>query len=370
MRCWMKAGLLLALCLFLGLSAQAEEGSAAVKMQDVYAEGMLVGHTALPGNYSVTAQLENGTLETSVAHPLRLTMTAFSADRTVMVGYQSLSDYEYIVKAATWADPILGKVRKHADGGYDTSMMCPMLTYLNAAGYCDYIITHVPLDVTWNVVGGPDLSSYQQAIETNLAAYFDTLRPMAGLGYQVEGAEMTVAERFYRTEVNGVPQIGAVCTMTVGAQLKIDMMGISETDILWSAPCTYIMIAPESQFLEVYPAFTLFMANTTVSDQFNKANERASAQIREAALAAMDLSRFSSAVSSVLRAETSRGDDYNDDRFTDYILDQDDYTLSDGTSVKVPSEFTHVYEGDNGTVYASTSAFGQPGGSRELTPNR
>ncbi len=46
------------------------------------------------------------------------------------------------------------------------------------------------------------------------------------------------------------------------------------------------------------------------------------------------------------------------------------YTLSDGTHVKVPAGFDYVYEGDNGTVYFSSSAFSQPGGSTQLYPNQ
>ena len=70
----------------------------------------------------------------------------------------------------------------------------------------------------------------------------------------------------------------------------------------------------------------------------------------------------------VMREETASGDDYNDERFTEYLFDQDDYTLSDGTHVKVPTSCPYVYEGDNGNVYASRSALDQPGGSTQLYP--
>ncbi len=57
------------------------------------------------------------------------------------------------------------------------------------------------------------------------------------------------------------------------------------------------------------------------------------------------------------------------DQFSDYIFDQNDYTLSNGDHVKVPDSYDYVYEGDDGNVYVSDSSFDQPGGSTQLYPN-
>ena len=73
--------------------------------------------------------------------------------------------------------------------------------------------------------------------------------------------------------------------------------------------------------------------------------------------------------SGALDREASTGDDYDDERFTDYIFDQNDYTLSDGSHVKVSTAYDYVYEGDNGVVYYSDSAFAGPGGGTQLYPN-
>ena len=69
-----------------------------------------------------------------------------------------------------------------------------------------------------------------------------------------------------------------------------------------------------------------------------------------------------------LSTATGSDETYDDERFTDYIFDQNDYTLSDGSHVKVSTAYDYVYEGDNGVVYFSDSAFPQPGAP--LTPNR
>ena len=60
---------------------------------------------------------------------------------------------------------------------------------------------------------------------------------------------------------------------------------------------------------------------------------------------------------------------YMADQFSDYILGQNDYTLSNGDHVKVPNSYDYVYEGTDGNVYVSGSSFDQPAGSTQLYPN-
>ena len=60
---------------------------------------------------------------------------------------------------------------------------------------------------------------------------------------------------------------------------------------------------------------------------------------------------------------------YMADQVSDYILGQNDYTLSNGDHVKVPTSYDYVYEGDDGNVYVSESSFDQPAGSTQLYPN-
>ena len=63
------------------------------------------------------------------------------------------------------------------------------------------------------------------------------------------------------------------------------------------------------------------------------------------------------------------GDSYNEDRFTDYILDQNDYQLSSGEHVKIPTEYDYVYEDGNGRIYATDSALDEPAGMTQLKPS-
>ena len=56
----------------------------------------------------------------------------------------------------------------------------------------------------------------------------------------------------------------------------------------------------------------------------------------------------------------------NTERFCDYILSQNGYTLPDGSSVKIPMEYDYVYGDANGNLYASTSPSDIPAGMDAL----
>ena len=82
----------------------------------------------------------------------------------------------------------------------------------------------------------------------------------------------------------------------------------------------------------------------------------------------IDLSGGSDYSTKILAEETSKGNDYNEERFSDYMFDQNDYTLSDGSHVKVSTAYDYVWEGSGGTVYYSDSAFDMPYGAVQLSP--
>ena len=110
-------------------------------------------------------------------------------------------------------------------------------------------------------------------------------------------------------------------------------------------------------------AFEAFMENTTISDQFYRANQKLADELRNIVVQSRG-----GYIDTILKNYTSEDDTYDEERFTDYIFDQNDYTLSDGTHVKIPTSYDYVYEGDNNVVYFSDSAFPEPG--TQLSPNR
>ncbi len=84
----------------------------------------------------------------------------------------------------------------------------------------------------------------------------------------------------------------------------------------------------------------------------------------------IDLSGGSDYSTKILAEETSKGNDYNEERFSDYMFDQNDYTLSDGSHVKVSTAYDYVWTGSDGNVYYSNSALDMPSGADRLYPSR
>ena len=132
----------------------------------------------------------------------------------------------------------------------------------------------------------------------------------------------------------------------------------------WTAPYCYFCLAPQQGFDAAYADFLVFMANTAESDQFVQARMTLSNQIRESIL-----SGRSQSYAQMFAGDLDSGDSYNEDRFTDYILDQNDYQLSSGEHVKIPTEYDYVYEDGNGRIYATDSALDEPAGMTQLKPS-
>ena len=115
-----------------------------------------------------------------------------------------------------------------------------------------------------------------------------------------------------------------------------------------------------------------FVLNTRVSDQFLQALFRVRDQITQAVIQqnGSSMEQLSGDFQSSMSSSMGSEDTYTtEEKFSDYIFDQNDYTLSNGDHIKVPTSYEYVYEGDDGNVYVSDSSFDQPGGSTQLYPN-
>ena len=148
---------------------------------------------------------------------------------------------------------------------------------------------------------------------------------------------------------------------------------------MWDVPGYYILICPMSDYEEYHDTmFQVFIDNTTTNDQFIDFNDQLTAEITTTVINNMNMvCAASSAYASAMTAMTfdmvesnMNYGTYSSDRFSDYIFDQNDYTLSDGSSVQISTQYDYVYQGDNGVVYYSDSAFDVPPvGATQLYPN-
>ena len=146
---------------------------------------------------------------------------------------------------------------------------------------------------------------------------------------------------------------------------------VNQTMIAWDSPGCYFMLTPEEEFETNKDIFNQFGSNTTVSDQFTKALANVRNQITQSGSQNYSsMSDITGECQSSMSSSMGSEDTYTTtDQFSDYIFDQNDYTLSNGDHVKVPTSYDYVYEGTDGNVYVSDSSFDQPGGSTQLYPN-
>ena len=199
-----------------------------------------------------------------------------------------------------------------------------------------------------------------------------------GTGYTVDGAYVGVASREYNVTLDGYPFKLVVSSATEGVQMSFvselayNMGTVKESSIAWDSPFAFFMLTPADGYEQKIEICEQFMLNTTVSDQFTQAlatvrNQLTQARIQQCGSSMEQLAGdFQSSMSSAMGSE----DTYtSEEQISDYIFDQNDYTLSNGDHIKVPTSYEYVYEGDDGNVYVSDSSFDQPGGSVQLYPN-
>ena len=198
---------------------------------------------------------------------------------------------------------------------------------------------------------------------------------VSGTGISVDDAYFGSTERVYSVTLNGFPFLLTVSAATQGVQMSAYMdfgynVTFDQSFISWESPCAFFMLTPAGEYDGNYANYEQFVLNTTVSDQFTAAL----IQTRDKILQTMTQSGYTSmndvsdycqsSVSSSAGSDTS----YSDERFTDYIFSQNDYTLSNGDHVKVPTSYDYVYADDNGNVYVTNST-AQPAGTTQLYPN-
>lgn len=335
----------------------------AFAVTDVVQGGMVMGRCTAPVGYQVTDKATCSVMELGAGNPWLLQVAAMSPDGTTLMTYTSGRNY---MASADGETP---------DEQFNSDYFTPMLHYMSAAEYCDYWAVKLnPEAQRIELVEENTYPELQSMLRERESAILQAHSSMLGnVGLTVDGAASTIATRRYRVEANGLTVCFCITAATQGVWYTASLPGpyvdITNKYILWDVPCVYTMSCPEANADAGIAAFAAFSENTSVSDQFMLANQRLSNELWNI-ITGRGTTYGDQYSDQVMKEETAKGDDYDEERFTDYLFDQNDYTLSDGSHVKVSTAYDYVYEGDNGTVYYSNSAFAQPGGSTQLYPNR
>ena len=226
-------------------------------------------------------------------------------------------------------------------------------------------------------IDSQSLSALQSVAEQH--AYqtgYSLVQSLANLGMSANlvGYESTVVDNRYAvTTQSGQTEYIEVFTLVWAYQTSwvVQNSSITVNEIYWCVPFTYIFTAESEQALtSMQNEFLTFVSNSSVSPEFYYLVEQYRAYIEN--LLAQQLTnqiQAATEIQSQLMNDYSSSSDTNDrvtDMWSDYIYDRDDYTTSDGSTVKVPTYYDHVYETDSGDIYVTNDSLNVPTDWQEL----
>lgn len=195
-----------------------------------------------------------------------------------------------------------------------------------------------------------------------------------GMSANLAGYESTVVDNRYAvTTQSGQTEYIEVFTLVWAYQTSwvVQNSSITVNEIYWCVPFMYISTAESEQALaSTQNEFLTFVSNSHVSPEFYYLVQQYRSYI-ENQLAQQLTNQIQAAteIQSQLMDDYSSSSDTNDrvtDMWSDYIYDRDDYTTSDGSTVKVPTYYDHVYETDSGDIYVTNDTLDVPSDWQEL----
>ena len=326
-----------------------------------------LGQVAVPAGFSAETTVNCCDDTTCLGYPLRVSETLISESADAMLFYKAGELYMQRVSSGYFS---------HNEGELDQELYIFMKTYETAPSCCDEIAALIAPGAVY--VGDEDMSNYQIYSNSREEEYYALLESGQVPGMTLDWSEMTAAQRLYSVQLDGVECAICVLCEVKAYQITTAGYGFSDTSIYWDIPGYYIMVCPMSDYEENHDnIFQVFIDNTKVNDEFVDFNEAIAREISSDVINNWNMQcAASSAYAAAMTAMTFASVEsnmnygtYSSDQFSDYIFDQNDYTLSDGSSVQISTSYDYVYEGDNGVVYYSNSAFAEPGGATQLYPN-
>ena len=205
---------------------------------------------------------------------------------------------------------------------------------------------------------------------------YSLVQSLANLGMSANlvGYESTVVDNRYAvTTQSGQTEYIEVFTLVWAYQTSwvVQNSSITVNEIYWCVPFMYISTAESEQALaSMQNEFLTFVSNSQISPEFYYLVRQYRSYIEnQLAQQLTNQIRAATEIQSQLMDGYSSTSDTNDrvtDMWSDYIYDRDDYTTSDGSTVKVPTYYDHVYETDSGDIYVTNDSLNVPSDWQEL----
>ena len=349
------------------LSASAQIGFQEVKLHSQLFNGAVVGKTVVPTGWKVNV-IELTLNPESITWPNALYVTAVSPDGSVSMKYISQRKFQqqYIYG--------FGITSQSVDDGYDNSNMLHTLNYRNAGDTCDFMV-HVIYPDTYNTFISETPLSYEDrdALNAYWQLYDSQLRSVFGEyggQFNFKGTEVSLAERVYQSGQNRTVVSAVVSGFEIVSYITAD----SYTDYInWDMNAVYAMQAPAAMFDQYRAIFDVFRLNTYTSREYAAMTDMHSTVLYNYMMSlkkgpSIPEAQLEKSLNDATNQTVDTGDTYNlTDGWSDVIKDQNDYTTSSGSHVKLSTSFDHVYEGDDGTLYAGFGSY-YPEGTTELFP--
>ena len=349
--------------------------------------GINVARAVVPEGYNVTSETTWCGLAQSPDYPASVFVSAASPDGGIQLTYES--PLEFVQHLTSNVNGL--ELASHQDWSFDPDLVMMMLTYMNAAQYCDFIArNYVEGAANMAFVSEEPLSQEEQSMLQRFSqqqkdAINQFYAAASADNMYVDYVESTAAQRTYSytDSATGKQKVLIVSAAVQGVRTvsnfsSYGMGNVNIVNVVWSVPARYCLMCDADRLEEGKAVFEAFCSNTTISDQFRQEMKKLSDQITQIVLSARTgggpsggLELVTDTVQDSFSTDLRGQDDtYSTaEAWDDVIMERNDYTLSNGDSVKVDTSYDYVYELSDGNVYATNSALDEPAGGTLLSAN-
>ena len=343
--------------------------------------GAVVGTAAVPEGWSLSVQ-DLGLGTETITCPNAILLTVSSPDGACELKYLSRRAF---VQSYT---NLMGFEAVSADDNYDYSTFYHTLDYRDASDSCDLMagilfegVQSADCDVPLSAEDQAAVESMRAQVVSNSMALVDAENQMMGGSIRVSliGADAGMAERVYSAGERKVAMAAAVSCR----QEYVEFSNYGSSNSMSYSNYTYwdmlgvYGMSVDAQLLDPYMGvFNAFTAGTIVSKEYERMREMNAERLVAEFVKARNQQQTSSDAELQADFDTNAqetvgtGDTYDAmEGWDDVIRDVTDYTMSDGTHIKVSDDYDYVFEGDSGTIYAGNSPDG-PAGTVQLDPTQ
>lgn len=319
----------------------------------------------IPRGWTTSAYLEQ---VYDVSSPLRGISTATSADGKSKISFYASASIAQMT-ASNW--------ETYQSGSVNTTNYQLCLDYMDAPTWSDYTANNDLQGgkyIDGEEIDSADVSKARDSYYNSQIKPYESYFSQAGATIADYGA--TISDRTYELDDGSYAEI--YCMVTYHDINETFTYGWYTNYRYWQ-PYTFVSIAPDKATLEKQKdSFEMFIANGKYAPELKYVNTQlqnkitAAMQERNNKMFEVTNQAVSEAYDSYDSSDSSASDtnDRVAEMWDDAILDQDNYHTSDGSDVKVSTEYSNVYDMGGGSVYASKSASDDPGiGYTPMTPS-